>query len=456
MKLILRPSPRIPPFAVSAALHALVLSLVVWGPPSAPGHVLPADASLLKKYKVVWSRLPKLPEISPGPRLPANQTIPRPLPPAAQTVFSTSADAVPRKQLIWRPPPVPVLEQEIPSPNMALFKMPDAPAPPAKPAPKTFVAPAPTPREAAISILPAPQIAEPKLSLPAAASPGTWTGEMKLKPPTRAFVPPSSQGRSTQTAGSAPVLEAAPTITVAGAENSNLSALVVGLEPADQLKAPLPAGRLPAQVSAKPGEIVGATAGGPGGRGLSVPDLVVRGGKTESAVATETLPRATAQERSQAAARATVSAPLRASSRVVPRAVEASFRDRTLYMCLLEMPIPSEDLGNSVLWFAERDAKEGSALLMRAPVLVRAEAPVPPASLPAGRERKVYLRMAIGREGLVKSVALLEPVEDSLSEGVVRASAKWEFVPAIRNGQPVEIEAIVEVPFRSAVRASGK
>jgi hypothetical protein len=164
------------------------------------------------------------------------------------------------------------------------------------------------------------------------------------------------------------------------------------------------------------------------------------------------MPRATPEERAKAAARATLSAPLRASSRVVPPVVEANFGDKTLYTCLVEMP-EAQGSGDAVLWFAEQGAKASGALLMRAPVLVRAELPLLPSTLP---DSKIYLKLWIGKEGLVKSVSLLKPSDDLLVKEVLNLSAQWEFVPATRSGQPVDIDAILEVTLRSAARASGK
>ena len=45
---------------------------------------------------------------------------------------------------------------------------------------------------------------------------------------------------------------------------------------------------------------------------------------------------------------------------------------------------------------------------------------------------------------------VMESLDDRLDESAMQAFGKWRFHPAANAGGPVEIEAIVEVPFRLA------
>ena len=446
---------RIPPFAASAAIHGLFVAWVVFGPRVAPGPIPETRASLDKKFTIVWYPKPKIPDISPRLNPPAKKAIPRPLPRAAQTILSTQRDAKPARQLVWQPPPVIRLKQEIPAPNMVRLSVPVLPAPP-KPAPRVFTPPLPTPRtipqSSTVVALSAPDLAEAKLAQPTSAAVPVAASLPKLPP--RRFSPPTAKERSVQPP-EATSLDAPPPITL-DAENRNLNVLIVGLNPADQLKAPVPPGSLPSQVSARPDEKVASNAGGSPKGSLSVPNVIIRGGTAVPPAAAPVLPRATPEERAKAAGRATVSAPLRASSRSVPAVVESNFGEQTVYTCLLEMPAAAQGIGDSVLWFAEQGAKAAGALLMRAPVLVRAGTPISPGNIQKGAEPKVYLKLWIGKEGLVKSASLLKASADPLIQAVLNSSMQWEFVPATRNGQPVDIDAILEVPLQSVAQASGK
>jgi len=44
----------------------------------------------------------------------------------------------------------------------------------------------------------------------------------------------------------------------------------------------------------------------------------------------------------------------------------------------------------------------------------------------------------------------LRHLDDRLDQSAQEAVSKWEFEPALRNGQPVEVDALIEVPFRLA------
>lgn len=443
---------RLSPFATSVGIHGLFVAWVAFGPNVAPQPVAETRASLEKKFTIVWYPRPKIPDISPKLDAPAKKSVPRPLPRTAQTILSTERDAKPAKQLVWQPPPVLRLKQEIPAPNMVRLSVPRLPPLP-KPAPKVFSPPErpspETPRTSTVIALAAPDLAEVKPALPTAVR----VAVALPKPPPRTFSPPTTEGRSVQPAPTLS-LEAPPPI-ILDAENKSLNALIIGLNPADQLKAPLPPGSLAAQVSARPDEKIASNAGGSSKGSVSVPNVVVRGTGVIPPSAAPVLPRATPEERAKAAARSTLSAPLRASSRSVPAVVESNFGGQTLYTCLIEMPAGAQSLGDSVLWFAERGSKDGGAPLMRAPVLVRAEPPISP-DLQGGTESKVYLKLWIGKEGLVKSVSLPKASNDLVVQAILGAAEQWEFVPASRNGQPVDIDAILEVPLRSSVRASGK
>jgi hypothetical protein len=292
-----------------------------------------------------------------------------------------------------------------------------------------------------IAAAPAPAIVEPKLVLPASNE--------APQLPARNYVPPSVPVRQPTRAAAAVVAEALPALTRDAAEGPNM--LVLGLNPTDQLKTPLPPGVLPAQVSAARDEIVKPAAGAAATPGVTIPNVIVREGKTETRAVAPAMPQATPAERATAAARATLSAPLYASSRVLPAVIETHFAQRTVYTCLLE---GLAGVSNPTMWFAETAAPPGRSPLIRAPVLVRAgQAPRDPP--PAG-EQHLYLKMLIGLEGLVKSVVLLQPAGDAFGQELVKLSEKWEFVPATRNGQPVEVEAILQLTLGPAVRISGR
>jgi TonB family protein len=54
----------------------------------------------------------------------------------------------------------------------------------------------------------------------------------------------------------------------------------------------------------------------------------------------------------------------------------------------------------------------------------------------------------IDKAGRVASVELLRGVDDRLNRSAEEALSKWEFYPATRNGVPLDVDVVVEIPFK--------
>jgi TonB family protein len=65
-------------------------------------------------------------------------------------------------------------------------------------------------------------------------------------------------------------------------------------------------------------------------------------------------------------------------------------------------------------------------------------------------EGEVILHALIRKDGTVDSIELLAGIDPVLDQNAMQALAQWKFRPAERQGSPVELEAIVRIPFRSA------
>jgi protein TonB len=64
-------------------------------------------------------------------------------------------------------------------------------------------------------------------------------------------------------------------------------------------------------------------------------------------------------------------------------------------------------------------------------------------------EGEVILYAIIRADGSVDSVQLVRGVDPELDRNAMQALSRWKFRPALRNNQPVELEALVRIPFRS-------
>ncbi len=120
------------------------------------------------------------------------------------------------------------------------------------------------------------------------------------------------------------------------------------------------------------------------------------------------------------------------------------------------MPNLASVTGSWVLSFVEmRHLDDGPApsTELTGPVPLRKVDPKYPNSMIDARvEGEVVLYAVIRRDGTVDSIQLVRGIEPELDQNAMDALARWKFRPAERRGAPVELEAIVHIPFRLVAR----
>jgi len=86
-------------------------------------------------------------------------------------------------------------------------------------------------------------------------------------------------------------------------------------------------------------------------------------------------------------------------------------------------------------------------------------APVPlrkvdPKYIQAAADEKVQgvirLFAVIRKTGFVDSVELLQGLDRRLDQSAAEALVKWQFEPAHRDGTPIDVDAVFDIPFRLA------
>ena len=361
---------------------------------------------------------------------------------AHQRIAADALQPQPGNQLIWQPPPKISLTPEVRSPNLLAFI-----ARPARPKSHREFIP-PDLRKPAIHppILPeAAPLAVPPPALPVLA---TITGP--IKPPLRKFVPPQA------TSGivlAATVLETAPNLTPQEQTPQPLLA-IVGLDPARSNNIPLPDGVRTPRLSAGPDNE-------PEGHPLAaivVPGLNVQGnGPVRSAA---TLPRQrnppgyheptplewvknTSGKDSRQLARSMMSAALRPSARVIAPSVEAHFPNRSVYTTSFE--VGRDGSMEWVIWFAERGPAKDRYVTIRPPLPWSREGGGPAAKLLPGQFEAAVV---IEKGGQLSSVTVLSQGDEAAREATSKFIADWAFLPALRNGQPITVDAFIEIRFR--------
>ncbi|HYL85848.1 MAG TPA: TonB family protein [Candidatus Angelobacter sp.] len=133
---------------------------------------------------------------------------------------------------------------------------------------------------------------------------------------------------------------------------------------------------------------------------------------------------------------------------------EQIFATKKVYKLLVNMPNLNSATGSWILNFSElRVNAEGprvSAADLSGPAPVRKVDPkYPPTLRNEHVEGEVVLYAVIRRDGSVDSIQLVHGIDELLDANAMEALSQWKFRPAARQGEPVELEAIVHIPFHA-------
>jgi TonB family protein len=131
------------------------------------------------------------------------------------------------------------------------------------------------------------------------------------------------------------------------------------------------------------------------------------------------------------------------------------FGDRKFYSMTLNMPNLNSAGGSWVIRFAELNGNETKGELT-APVATQKVDPAYPLELMRRNvQGTVTLYAIIRNDGSVSDVRVLRGVDDRLDQYARAALAHWRFRPATRNGNAVDLEAVVLIPFKPVGLKSG-
>jgi TonB family protein len=136
---------------------------------------------------------------------------------------------------------------------------------------------------------------------------------------------------------------------------------------------------------------------------------------------------------------------------------EQIFAAKRVYTMNVNMANLNSSTGSWILNFAELHRDQGGPRIassdLAGPAVVRKVDPKYPPTLVAERvEGEVVLYAVIGKDGSVGEIQLVRGIDDQLDANAKDALAQWRFRPAAKSGEPVEVEAIVHIPFRIAAR----
>jgi TonB family protein len=133
------------------------------------------------------------------------------------------------------------------------------------------------------------------------------------------------------------------------------------------------------------------------------------------------------------------------------RVVNQVFGARKQYSIRLSMPNLNSVTGSWIMRFARLNSEPGQEEDISAPEPLSKVDPAYPASMMQDHvQGTVTLYAIIHSDGSVGDVRILDGFDARLDENARLALEKWKFRPGTRNGAPVDVEAVVKVPFKLA------
>ncbi|MGH9686138.1 MAG: energy transducer TonB [Candidatus Acidiferrales bacterium] len=135
---------------------------------------------------------------------------------------------------------------------------------------------------------------------------------------------------------------------------------------------------------------------------------------------------------------------------------ETVFSGRQVYTMNISMPNVTSASGSWILNFAQLDTGDGSAMqhlgaLSGPSPMVKVDPKYPSEMIREHVQGEVVLYAIIRKNGSVDSIRVMRSLDPQLDRDAAAALAEWKFRPGMRAGVPVDIEAVVHIPFNYAV-----
>lgn len=422
-------------FFVSLGVHGLAIAgLLTLASFPGVGPNRPIYNELIKpnEHKILFYDFrKKVPDVAPVKKVGATKE-PRGAELSKQAIIATSKKPESKQVFISVPAPKFEVHEDLPA-QLLIAKLDTAlPSLPEKPKPRNFVPPPASKHDPKLPIQ-TPVLEMPAPTLASAAAP--------LPAPEMVF----SAG------GSIP--KNAPPSPVAQSGNAKVDIAVASLHPSPDANTPLPNGERTASFSKAP--TVGAAASGDANGSLTVPDLTVRAPKREPDPP-PSIPRREVlyAERMRGIPLSTLSVPLRPANRMIPPGVDARFRGRNVYIIVIPIEHMPAYSGDWIMWFSDRGSKPGETPVVRAPVPFRKLEVVdqnPPSNQSGER---IQIAAMLGKNGKLDGITFMTQGSPAITRAVLDDVSAWEFHPASRDGVPVDVDVVLEIPFRLPVSAA--
>lgn len=129
------------------------------------------------------------------------------------------------------------------------------------------------------------------------------------------------------------------------------------------------------------------------------------------------------------------------------RPADPVFGTKRVYSMEINLPNLNSRGGSWIIRFAEKDMPSIAGELST-PVATTKVDPAYPSSLQHdGVQGTVVLYAVIRADGTVGDIRVLHGLHEQLDANAVKALGRWKFRPAMKSGAPVDLEAVVQIPF---------
>jgi protein TonB len=116
---------------------------------------------------------------------------------------------------------------------------------------------------------------------------------------------------------------------------------------------------------------------------------------------------------------------------------------------MLSMPNLNSAGGTWIVRFAELKTTESKGELYSPLITLKSDPAYPSELQRANIQGTVTLYAVIHSDGTVRDVRVLDGADERLDQFAKEALSRCHFEPAVKDGVPVALEAVVAIPFRA-------
>jgi TonB family protein len=131
---------------------------------------------------------------------------------------------------------------------------------------------------------------------------------------------------------------------------------------------------------------------------------------------------------------------------------ETILAGKEIYTLRINLPNLTSASGSWVLSFAQLDEGPRPPYRVKGPLsgpepIVKVDPEYPEELIKEHVDGEVVLYAVIRQDGTVDSIQVMRSLDPRLDQSAMAALARWKFLPGKRAGAPVDLEAVVHIPF---------